>query len=57
MEKGHAESTIEATIYVIQHNPEGLKAWLARHEDGLEDVARARLLESEKRRLRLEGQE
>lgn len=45
MEEGFAESTIDATIWIIAHLPSELKAWLGRHPPGyvLERVARSRM--------------
>lgn len=40
-----AQSTIEATIWLICHQPDRLQQWLARHSDGamLEKVARSQI--------------
>lgn len=45
VEEGFAESTIDATIHVICHQPADLKEWLNRHPPGelLERVARSRI--------------
>lgn len=45
VEEGFAESTIDATIHVICHQPADLKEWLDRHPPGdvLERVARSRM--------------
>lgn len=42
-----AESTIDATKWLMVFDPAALPAWLARHDPGLEKVARERI---EKRR-------
>lgn len=45
VEEGFAESTIDATIHVICHQPADLKEWLDRHPPGdvLDRVARSRI--------------
>jgi hypothetical protein len=37
--KGHAKSTLDATVWLMAFHPEKLAAWLARHEEGLELAA------------------
>lgn len=45
MERGFAESTIDATRWLIAHAPDRLAAWLKNHPPGdvLEKVARDRM--------------
>lgn len=54
MESGFAESTIDATVHVICHQPSELKAWLDRHPPGakLEQIARARIAANKTHRAR-----
>jgi hypothetical protein len=44
-EYGFAQSTVEATVWLICHEPKRLAAWLARHADAeaLEKVARVQI--------------
>jgi hypothetical protein len=50
MEEGFADSTVDATIWLICYHPERLKEWLERHPPGdvLERIARSRLKHPEK---------
>jgi hypothetical protein len=43
--RGFAESTIEATVWLICHRPARLPVWLAHHPNGkvLEKIARGRI--------------
>lgn len=45
MEQEFAESTIDATVWLICFHPERLNAWLAKHPPGdvLSSIARARI--------------
>lgn len=44
MQDGFAESTIEATVWLIAHGPaERLEDWLDRHEPGLKTIALDRI--------------
>lgn len=51
---GFAQSTIEATIHVICHQPELLKQWLAEHPPcaRLEKIARAQIKSRREARAR-----